>query len=129
VVDKVKAAVKALESVLCGRGIDTVTVSCLGLSFKANIDDTRESPAVDIVRTLAREHPGPVLVAEPHLSSLPSSLIGERVTLVPTDEAIDRADVIVMLVDHQSFKHINLSTIGTRALVDTRGVWQTSETR
>lgn len=129
VIDKVKAAVSALEAAHPERAIGTLTVSCLGLSFKANIDDSRESPAVDIVRRLAREHPGQVLVAEPHLSNLPKSLHGERVTLVPTEEAIDGADVIVMLVDHQSFKQINLSTIGTRTLVDTRGVWQSSETR
>ncbi len=126
VVDKVKTAVSALEAT---RSVDTVTVSCLGLSFKANIDDTRESPAVDIVRRLAREHPGEVLVAEPHLSILPKSLLGERVTLVPTAEAVDRAGVIVMLVDHEMFRQINLSAIGTRMLVDTRGVWQSSETR
>lgn len=129
VIDKVKAEVNAIQAAVPGRSIEAVTVSCLGLSFKANIDDTRESPAVDIVRTLAREHPGQVLVAEPHLSSLPHSLRGERVTLVPTDAAIARADVVVMLVDHQSFKHINLSAIGPRALVDTRGVWQESQTR
>ena len=129
VVGKVKAAVNALQGTSVRRTAETVTISCLGLSFKANIDDTRESPAIDIVRTLSRDHPGLVLVAEPHLSSLPHSLLSERVTLVPTDEAINRADVIVMLVDHQSFKHINLSAIGTRTLIDTRGVWQTSEIR
>lgn len=129
VIDKVKAAVSALEATHPERAISTLTVSCLGLSFKANIDDTRESPAVDIVRRLSREHPGQVLVAEPHLNSLPHSLLGERVRLVSTEEAIDRAHVIVMLVDHESFKQIDLATIGSRALVDTRGVWQSSETR
>jgi UDP-N-acetyl-D-mannosaminuronic acid dehydrogenase len=128
VVDKVKAAVSSLQATRSAPPIDKLTVSCLGLSFKANIDDTRESPAVDIVRTLAREHRGPVLVAEPHLKTLPNSLLGERVTLVPTVEAVDRADVIVMLVDHEIFKQINLYSIGTRALIDTRGVWQTRET-
>lgn len=128
VIDKVKTAINALTSKGSGRALDTVTVSCLGLSFKANIDDTRESPAVDIVRTLARVHPGLVLVAEPHLSSLPHSLLGERVTLVPVDEAIDRADVIVMLVDHLAFKQIDFTAINTRALVDTRGFWLSNET-
>lgn len=128
VIDKVKTAINALTSKGSGRALDTVTVSCLGLSFKANIDDTRESPAVDIVRTLARVHPGLVLVAEPHLSSLPHSLLGERVTLVPVDEAIDRADVIVMLVDHLAFKQIDFTAVDTRALVDTRGFWLSNET-
>lgn len=128
VIDKVKTAINALTSKGSGRALDTVTVSCLGLSFKANIDDTRESPAVDIVRTLARVHPGLVLVAEPHLSSLPHSLLGERVTLVPVDEAIDRADVIVMLVDHSAFKQIDFTAVDTRALVDTRGFWLSNET-
>jgi len=127
VVDKIKATVNALKASPHERPIGALTVSCLGLSFKANIDDTRESPAVNIVRMLAREHSGQVLVAEPHLSSLPNSLVGERVTLVPTKEAIDRADVILMLVDHQCFKDINISTIGSRVLVDTRGVWQFSK--
>ena len=129
VVEKVKAAVRTLLTTSFGRAIETVTISCLGLSFKANIDDTRESPAVQIVRTLAREHPGLVLVAEPYLSSLPQSLLDERVTLVSTDEAIAQADLIIILVDHQSFKEISPSSIGTRALVDTRGVWQASDTR
>ncbi len=126
VVEKVKTAANALATASPKRNLDSLTISCLGLSFKANIDDTRESPAIDIVRTLAREYPCQVLVAEPHLSSLPSSLHDERVTLVSTDEAIDRADVIVMLVDHLSFKQITPANIGNRALVDTRGVWQKS---
>jgi UDP-N-acetyl-D-mannosaminuronic acid dehydrogenase len=126
VVDKVKTAANALATSSPKRKLDSLKISCLGLSFKANIDDTRESPALDIVRTLAREYPGQVLVAEPHLSSLPPSLHDERVTLVPTDEAIDRADVIVMLVDHTSFKQITPANIGNRALVDTRGLWQTN---
>lgn len=125
VIDKVKDAIQAVASASPGKALNVVTVACLGLSFKANIDDTRESPAVDIVRILAREHPGPVLVVEPHLDDLPHSLLGERVTLLPTDEAIERADVVVMLVDHQSFKQINPSSLGARVLVDTRGVWQT----
>lgn len=124
VVEKVKTAVNSLIAADSNRLAETVTISCLGLSFKANIDDTRESPSVDIVRSLAREHLGLVLVAEPHLGSLPYSLRDERVTLVTTDEAIDRADVVVILVDHQSFKKINPSSIGTRMLIDTRGIWQ-----
>jgi UDP-N-acetyl-D-mannosaminuronic acid dehydrogenase len=124
VVHKVKVAINALVSTRLNSAPETLTVSCLGLSFKANIDDTRESPAVEIVRELSRDLRGQVLVAEPHLSSLPSSLLGERVTLVHTHEAIDRADVIVMLVDHQYFKQIDHTTFGIRTVIDTRGLWE-----
>jgi len=124
VVDKVMTAISAVVAARPGVTADSLTVACLGLSFKANIDDTRESPAIDIVRALAREFPGNVLAAEPHLSKLPKMLLGERVSLLSVDEAIRRADVVVMLVDHQAFKQIPSSAIGTRALVDTRGIWQ-----
>jgi UDP-N-acetyl-D-mannosaminuronic acid dehydrogenase len=127
VVDKVKAAVNDLLATRSGCTKESVTLSCLGLSFKANIDDTRESPAVDIVRTLAREHPGQVLVAEPHLNCLPQSLLGDRVTLVTIDQAIERADVIVMLVDHLVFQQIDFAAINSRVLVDTRGFWPANQ--
>lgn len=127
VIEKVKAAINRLEVSNPERDMGNIIVSCLGLSFKANIDDTRESPAIEIVRRLAREHPGQVLVAEPHLTELPKSLLGEAVKLVSTLDAIQRADVVVILVDHQSFKEIELSAIGSRALVDTRGILQSGE--
>jgi UDP-N-acetyl-D-mannosaminuronic acid dehydrogenase len=124
VVAKVKDAVRGLARKGAGRAEAEITVSCLGLAFKADIDDMRESPAVDIVRRLAREHAGPVLVAEPHVDLLPDSLRGEKVGLLSAKEAIDRADVVVLLVDHQSFGEIDSSVIGTRILVDTRGFFR-----
>lgn len=124
VIEKVKAAVKDVEGKQSRSTAKGATIACLGLSFKANIDDIRESPAIDIVRILAHEDLWQVLVAEPHISSLPKSLQSKNIELVPTKEAIDRADVIVMLVDHSSFKAITPEIIGTRTLIDTRGVWQ-----
>lgn len=123
VVNKVKAALSALQREDASCALSKLTVSCLGLSFKANIDDTRESPAIDIVRMLARDHPGAVLVVEPHLNDLPHSLQGERVTLVSAEEAINQADVVLMLVDHEIFKQLNVSALDNRVLIDTRGVW------
>ena len=46
-------------------------IACLGLSYKADIDDLRESPAVKIVRTLAEQRIGHLLVVEPHIPELP----------------------------------------------------------
>lgn len=49
-------------------------ISCLGLAFKANIDDLRESPALDIVKQLATSGVGEIIAVEPHVSELPISL-------------------------------------------------------
>ena len=56
------------------RGPEQVTLACYGLAFKPDIDDLRESPALNIVRDLCDWHPGPVLAVEPHIAALPPSL-------------------------------------------------------
>ena len=71
-------------------------VACLGLSFKPNIDDLRESPALFIANELHLLG-YQVLVVEPNINS------HERLTLVKLDEAIDQADVIAILVKHKEF--------------------------
>ncbi|MNV71263.1 UDP-N-acetyl-D-glucosamine 6-dehydrogenase [compost metagenome] len=58
-----------------------VIVACMGLAFKANIDDLRESPALEIVLNLREIHPGKLLVVEPNIEKIPSNLEG-RASLV-----------------------------------------------
>ncbi len=102
------------------------TVACLGLAFKADIDDLRESPALLITETLARELPdAAVLAVEPHVTALPPSLADlPNVTLAGADAAIAMADVVVLLVDHQAFERITLRELRGREVVDTRGLWR-----
>ncbi len=83
-------------------GPEGVTVACYGLSFKPDIDDLRESPALNIVRDLCDRHPGGILAVEPHVAALPPSLArAERVDL---DAALARADIHVLLVGHSAFR-------------------------
>ncbi|VVE35181.1 UDP-N-acetyl-D-mannosamine dehydrogenase [Pandoraea cepalis] len=96
-------------------------VACLGLAFKANIDDLRESPAVDIAKTLASDERLRVLAVEPHIESLPASLVG-AVELSTFDEALGVADVIVLLVDHDQFKRVDWSAHTGKPIIDTRGL-------
>lgn len=101
-----------------GKSAAEVTIGCYGLAFKANIDDLRESPAVEITAALAERYPGRVLAVEPNIDSLPSRMAGVR--LASFEEACAEADVHVLLVDHDEFKE-RLPPPGE--LVDTRGVW------
>ena len=109
-----------------GRADDGGTVACLGLAFKADIDDLRESPALTITETLAAERPGTrVLAVEPHIDTLPTALAGlPNVELAATEQAIAEADVVVLLVDHAAFRSATLADLRGRELVDTRGLWR-----
>lgn len=107
VIDKVSAAARKFVQ---------PTVACLGLSFKADVDDLRESPAAQIVETLVTEDVATVLVCEPNLQRHPTH------SLVPYEEAIARADIIVVLVDHREFRRLRASDLKEKVLIDTRGI-------
>lgn len=108
------------------KGNPSATVAALGLAFKANIDDLRESPAVAIVQNLSAKVSGAnILVAEPHVDELPGALKELRnVTLVATEEAISKADVVLLLVDHDAFKVVDRGLLEGKQVVDTRGIWR-----
>lgn len=90
-------------------------IGCLGLAFKADVDDLRESPAYEIVKQLQRENIGQLLVCEPNLKS------HEQFELVSLDEVMEQADIIVLLVDHKLFRKIRASNLKEKIVVDTRG--------
>lgn len=105
---------------------ESAKIAALGLAFKANIDDLRESPAVDIVKQLSEDLPeSRVLVAEPHVATLPSTLSSQKnIELVETERAICEADVVLLLVDHDDFKELDRSLLDGKKLIDTRGLWR-----
>lgn len=107
----------------CGRRRDRPVVACFGLAFKPDIDDLRESPALEICRSLAKSDRFEVLAVEPHISRLPDS-IDECLELLSSEEAIRRADVVALLVDHSAFRNISSALLEGKALVDTRGLWR-----
>ena len=105
--------------------IDNACIACLGLSYKADIDDLRQSPAVGMVEILAKEATGRVLIAEPHLETLPEGLAGSsRLELTELDDALERAEIVVLLVDHKPFRMIDRQRLAGKTVFDTRGVWR-----
>lgn len=106
-----------------GKRQSDVKIACLGLAFKADIDDFRESPALNITKKIAKWHCGQVLAVEPNTSVLPKALEGQ-VILADLEVALAEADILVMLVDHLQFKAIPAEKIQQQWLVDTKGVWR-----
>lgn len=106
-----------------GKRASEVKIACFGLAFKPNIDDLRESPAMEIAKRIASWHSGETLVVEPNIHKLPAKL-ADTSKLVELTEALEQADVLVMLVDHSQFKAIGGERIEQQWIVDTKGVWR-----
>ncbi len=100
-----------------------VPVACLGLAFKANIDDFRESPARFVAASLARKFGSRMRVVEPYASELPPEFADTGATLVDIDTALETCGVLIVLVDHDVFRVVPLEERSRAAVYDTRGIW------
>ena len=110
VLEKVRAKAERFKNPVIG---------CLGLSFKANIDDLRESPALEIVRELIASGIWSVMACEPNVNG------GFReFPLYDLNEVLKEADILLVLVDHDEFKGIDRELLNEKVVVDTRGIWR-----
>jgi UDP-N-acetyl-D-mannosaminuronic acid dehydrogenase len=114
VVNKVRAAASKLKN---------PKIACLGLAFKADIDDLRESPAVEIVHHLKELNIGELYVSEPHITELPKNLTDTNVFFRDAKEAIAEANIVLLLVNHQVFKDVRVNALAGKVVFDTRGLW------
>ena len=98
-------------------------VACLGLAFKANIDDFRESPALKVAVALADRLGERLRIVEPYAAALPAAFDATGAILVDVDEALATCPVLVVLVDHDAFAAIPLEERRHASVLDTRGLW------
>ena len=108
-------------------GLDYPVVACLGLTYKGDTPDLRESPSIEVVKHLQNRLRGRLLVVEPYLSELPPELGGdENTSLAGIDEGLAEAHVVVLLTDHKAFAEIDQDLITAKLVVDSRGLWERS---
>ena len=108
VIEKVRAKAQRFKDPVIG---------CLGLAFKANIDDLRESPSMDIVKHLIQSGIGKVMACEPnvHQDKTPFPLYELK-------DVLKEADILLLLVDHTEFTEIDPQVIKDKVVIDTKGV-------
>lgn len=98
-------------------------IACLGLAFKADIDDLRESPAMQIVDALANDDVGELLAVEPNIRELPDKFTKYGIEFTTFSKALEKANVVVVLVDHREFKSVDKSELARKVVIDTRGIY------
>jgi UDP-N-acetyl-D-mannosaminuronic acid dehydrogenase len=98
-------------------------IALLGLTYKPNVDDLRESPALEIAHELASARVGRLLVVEPHLQELPCKLANyPNLEMTDLSDAIARADVVVILVAHNRFRTLDRGLVSSKVVIDTVGL-------
>ena len=98
-------------------------IALLGLAFKPNIDDFRESPALEIAERIARDYGDRVLVVEPFTNELPVDMAEHGAQLTTYERAMAQAELVAVLVDHDQFRSAPRYLSADKIVYDTRGMW------
>jgi len=119
VIQKVKLAVADFLLNNSEKTASNIRISCFGLTFKANIDDLRESPSLYVAQQIAEQHPSIVYFIEPNIDSLPINM-ASNAELIDFETAARQTDIAVLLVDHDEFKR---TIIAAEIIIDCKGIW------
>ena len=107
-----------------GLTISEISITCLGLSFKPNIDDFRQSPALEIAKKISMMDFKKLYLVEPNISIMPNYFDHhDDIELVDLEFAVNSSEIVVLLVDHNEFNQFNLDLLSDKYVIDTRGIW------
>jgi len=120
--DKTKNVVERAEAMIDDHPY--ANIACCGLTFKANVEDMRESPALEITLHLAEKYGSRIKIVEPNVRQLPLDLSKHGAQLMDIDEAVRVCEIAIVLVDHDEFKIVPLADRRHLDVIDTRGIWQ-----
>ncbi len=98
-------------------------IACLGLAFKANVDDLRESPALEVAQGLAARYGERVGIVEPFVDELPDDLARHGARQIELEEALAENRTLILLVDHNAFRKLKREHLNGAPVYDTRGLW------
>ena len=119
ILDKVNQAILEM-----GVKISEISITCLGLSFKPNIDDLRQSPALEIAKKISLMSFKKLYLVEPNIFIMPNCFEHDNdIELVNLEFAVNSSDIVVLLVDHNEFNQIDLDLLSDKYVIDTRGIW------
>lgn len=116
--------IKKVKEALADR--QDAVVAALGIAFKNDIDDLRESPSLNIVKQLGQENPElDIRVVEPNVSELPESLSAiPNLKKQDLQEAVSDADIVLLLVNHKEFVDFDTELLDGKTVIDTKGLWR-----
>jgi UDP-N-acetyl-D-mannosaminuronic acid dehydrogenase len=106
VVNKVMTIVENIIAVGPASSQEEISIVCYGLTFKPNIDDLRQSPALTIVESLISQSKLKVYVVEPNIAVLPKTLIDDCELISYEKSVTMTADISLVLVAHDQFKNL-----------------------
>jgi len=112
-----------VEQVLNAVGDTNRVVGCLGLTYKPDVDDVRESPSLHVVERLVEARVANLRVCDPFVKD--AEVFG--LPLQSLDELLAESHVIVLLTDHRVFRNIDPGQFVGKTVIDTRGVWDERE--
>jgi UDP-N-acetyl-D-mannosaminuronic acid dehydrogenase len=109
---------KKIEEAVHKAGGTPCVIACLGLAYKPDVDDLRESPSITVVDEIKKRPGFHAIIVEPHLSK------HDDYALVPLETAIQTAKVVVTLTGHTAFKNLKDGTLKDKIVVDACGIFQ-----